>query len=31
VPWTRRAQEYPRKMCNKIAKVLSNPLRSQRI
>ena len=31
VPWTRRAQEYPLKMCNKIAKVLSNLLRSQRI
>ena len=30
VPWTRRAQEYPVKMCNKIARVLSNPLGSRR-
>ena len=30
VPWTRIAQEYPRKLCDRIARILSNPSRSRR-
>ena len=30
IPWTRRAQEYPRRVCDKIAKILSDPLKSHR-